>query len=301
MIEHPQPSSPQTENIFNNHERLVCRYDELETETRTLLEGVTYRQLPEFITLDKRLSGFFSSIRAAVDLDREKRKINPLKAEMIRRARLAFSEVDEEDSHRHLQHLNAFDEEPVEELEHGQRLYLDEGKVIQGRIYRGDGSFVAAQTQADNIEDDKAIVDIHNHPHTSPPSRQDIASMVADDKPESDRCLYFIAAQELNIVVVICQDSQRYPITELRTKLKLGLKAKEEYFEELEVANDLIPKEIENKKQVTFIKWFADIIKLSHEYQIGIYFSLAEEKSNVLKRADDVQEIIELSHRLSKY
>ncbi len=59
---HEQDSASQPETPKQTTEWL-CDFDELNEETRQLLEGVTYDQLPETVTLDPRIARVYPELR----------------------------------------------------------------------------------------------------------------------------------------------------------------------------------------------------------------------------------------------
>jgi hypothetical protein len=298
MNQFDRPSPQQHEKSLSPNSEIGA-YENLDGITRALIEGVAYDELPDEFSLDGRIAELFTTIRESVDSDKNSRSTNPLLEELKRRVRQHYQErSDDPNAQAHLSHVDQVDE--VRTREFSQKMYLVNGEVVSGQPHRGEERSVGTERKKDGIDDEKAIVDIHTHPSTSPFSRGDFGVMLKTDQNAPEKCVYLVAAGEINLVGVIAKDAVRKTAEELREELKLKMLS-DDYHDEVDRLIPELPEQIEDGRQRQFVVQFLDILKKGQNYRIGIYVSRVNESGNVFKRISSIDDIVQLSKEVAGY
>lgn len=104
--------------------------------------------------------------------------------------------------------------------EFGMQFYVDGGEVVQGMIVPGGARRLILRNNLDSIQDEKSIIQIHNHPDDMTQSVSDVIGIVADEQYVPARCLYLVTTPNRYHLMFPTLETQRYPTGNIRDDIK---------------------------------------------------------------------------------
>lgn len=264
---------------------IVCSYRELNEQTRELIEGTPYSELPDEVLLKPKVALIFPRIRDAVSADLTRRIENPKAAEVRRRLQAYLEKrADDPNAARHLRGLQS--DQDLKPKEGSQKMYLVNGQVLQGALYIDADDHVPTIPRRDGIDDRSTIVKAHSHPSTAPFSRGDLGIMLKSDEYPADKCIYPLVAGDLDFLAIVSSDAPRLPVARLRTELRIGhgFKDMDAYFAELDELGKALPSTIPQGRPLQFATQLVDTLNFGNQFKVGIYARESQDKAGIFKR-----------------
>lgn len=176
-------------------------YKQIRPEVRTLIEGVSYADLPETFPSDPIIDESIHEMSV-----HRQRFINAAtqKHETIRQNMLAHYKKNPDPQ------MEAHFNKPVtiQFGEFSQSTYRIKNKVYRGEVHKGKAFRAKRIDRLDGVNNEATIVYIHNHPHALPLSRDDFRAFLSEQE-KLPHAIFPVICENHIFVMVPCKDSER--------------------------------------------------------------------------------------------
>ncbi len=286
MSRHDNPV-PQalSQNIEFSENREPFGYTDINQVTRSMIEGPSYNELPEEFMLEPKIARMLEEVRLAME---QRRPVSRL-AE-AREKFQAYYGPNPQAAQDSLQ-TRPMPQDKVKYYEFSQKAYLNADQVNYGEVVMGEPRSVSIKHKTD-VNGKKAIADVHSHPTTSPFSRNDIAAILGTRENSPEKCMYLVAAGDLNLAAVICSSSPRLPIKKFTGEMRLN-QHPDDYYAELDELAKTLGIDIPDQRNRTLTMQFVDMFNQAQQRNIGIFAQKIEE-GGPFKKIDSLKDVLDL-------
>lgn len=159
-------------------------------------------------------------------------------------------------------------------------LIMVQNQINHGKVHSNFSNYISflqapKRTNLDGIDDKQAVVHSHNHDSGNPFTREDIIFLSLNDEITPNFCLYYAVLPGTVLLAFPTKQTPRANRDQLKAELEIPISDEGEANLETHLIEKL---DLENKSTSVkrLFKWYADIIEVCMERQVGLYFQTSE-------------------------